>query len=64
MLCSVKVPKFRQDGKTVARRKISVLVHPDLAERIEDICKGTGVSLSDFIAAVLAKHLDWAPKEN
>ena len=52
-------PKHVSDGKTVRCVRASVLLHPQLHQAAKIAAIEQGVSLSDMIAALVAKHLKW-----
>ena len=55
-------PKFQENGKTVVRKRVSVLLHPELY-RLLNKAAGKGYNKSDFIATLLANYLKWKLKE-
>jgi predicted HicB family RNase H-like nuclease len=52
-------PKFQKAGRTIKRAKVSVFLHPQLHTRAKLAAVRANVSLSDFVAALIATQMKW-----
>ena len=56
----MRAPKYKgKDGKALDRPKVTTLLHPELLEKLKSLADKRGQSLSDAVAAILAKKFGW-----
>jgi hypothetical protein len=54
-------PKFQERGKTVVRKKISVLLHPALEKLLAQNARSQDLNKSDLVAKILGQRFGWKP---